>query len=334
MKRFLTGLGGALLVLLVALGVFLFTPVSDPELTSHPAPAVSYADAAARIEAIAAAEAGMDLQPEGRSIALLSGDRAANAVVIFHGYTTVPEQFRLIGQAYRAQGYNVWIPRLPHHGATDRMTDEFSQLSASELRDFADQSVDIAAGLGEDLTVVGLSGGGSLSLWAGFERPEVAHTYLISPLLHPLGYAEWQDRPLVRALRVLPFDIYNWWSEEKKETNVEGYDYPRFSLKGIAALLSLTHWVDSQNQRPANSTVTLIRNDGDTKLDSAFNERFVTRLVPEERLDVYRIPAEAGLLHDLVANQPHAENYDHLTEAYAYLSEALGIPIPDPKANV
>ena len=333
MKRFLAVLGVALAALLVGLGVLFFTPLSDPDLAPHPDPADTYADAAARIEAIANTEAGMDLQPEGRSIDLLSGERTPKAVVIFHGYTTVPEQFRLIGEAYRAQGYNVWIPRLPHHGMTDRMTEEFSNLTATGLRDFADQSVDIGAGLGEDVTVVGLSGGGSLGLWTGFERAEVSETYLISPLLHPLGYEEWQDRPLVRVLRILPADIYNWWSEEKKEANVEGYDYPRFSLKGIAALLSLTHWVDSQKRAPTRSTVTLIRNDGDTKLDSAFNERFVTRLVPPEQVSIYRIPAEAGLLHDLVAHEQHSENYTRLTESYAYLAEALGIPMPDPKAS-
>ncbi len=61
----------------------------------------------------------MDLQPEGHSIAMLTGAHAAKAVVIFHGYTVLPEQFRLVGDAYRAQGYNVWIPRLPRHGMAE-----------------------------------------------------------------------------------------------------------------------------------------------------------------------------------------------------------------------
>lgn len=331
MKRFRVILAGAPAMLLVAVAALVFTPASDPDLTSHPDPADSYADAAARIASVTMTEAGMDLQPEGRSIAMLTGTRTRKAVVIFHGYTSVPEQFRLIGQAYLAQGYNVWIPRLPYHGMTDRMTDAFSRVTATGLRDFADQSVDIGAGLGDEVTVVGLSGGGSLSLWSGFVRPEVTQAHLISPLLHPLGYQEWQDRPLVRALRVMPFDIYNWWNEEEAN-HVEGYDYPRFSLKGIAALLSLAHWVDTRNQPPVASHVNLVRNDGDPKLDAAYNERYLTRLVPAGRLTVNRIPASAGLLHDLVAHEPHSENYAHLTESYTYLAQALGIPIPDPRA--
>lgn len=333
MKRLLSVVGASLATLLVLLLVVAFTPVTDPELSPHPRPADSYDDAVDRIRAIAAAEATLDLQPEGHSIALLAEGRTGEAVVIFHGYTTVPEQFRLIGEAYRAAGYNVWIPRLPFHGATDRMTEEFSRLTATGLRDFADQSVDIGAGLGDRLTVVGLSGGGSLALWSGFERTEVDHTVLISPLLHPMGYQEWQARPIVRALRLSPVDSYAWWSEDLRERNVQGYDYPRYSLKGIAALLSLAHWVEDQGLAPVNSSVTLIRNNGDTKLDGAFNERLVTSLVPAERRVVHRIPADAGLLHDLVAHEPHSENYARLTESYRHLAEALELPIPDPKAG-
>lgn len=333
MRRLFALVGGSLAVILAALIVLTLTSVTDPDLSPRPRPVDSYDDAVERIRSVAAAEAGPDLQPEGRSIALLADGPTEEAVVIFHGYTTVPEQFRLIGEAYRAAGRNVWIPRLPFHGMTDRMTTEFSRLTASGLREFADQSIDIGAGLGERLTVVGLSGGGSLALWSGFERPEVDHTVLISPLLHPLGYPEWQARPIVRALRLSPVDSYAWWNEELKARNVEGYDYPRYSLKGIAALLSLAHWVQDEGRAPLASTVTLIRNDGDTKLDGAFNERLLTGLVPAERLSVYRIPASAGLLHDLVAHEPHSENYAKLTEAYRHLSEALGIPIPDPKAG-
>ena len=333
LKRFFMILGSTMLALVVLLVLVLFTSITDPDLTSHPRPTTSYAAAAAGIQAVAATEAAMDLQPEGRSIAMLAGSSAGKAVVIFHGYTVLPEQFRLIGDAYLAQGYNVWIPRLPRHGMADRMTDEFSKITATELRDFVDASIDIGAGLGEDLTVIGISGGGSLSVWAGFERPEVDHTVLLTPLLHPLGYEEWQDRPLVRALRLSPVDVWNWWSDEMEEKNVQGYDYPRFSLKGIAGLLSMFHWADAQNKPPAHSTFTLVRNDGDPRIDGAFNERFLTRLVPAGQLDVVVIPASAGLGHDLVSWQRHSENYAKLTESYAYLSQALGIPIPDPRVG-
>lgn len=333
MKRRLRIIGIALLSLLVIVAVLLFTRILDPNLSARPEPLASYAEAAKRIDAIQTAEANADLIPEADSIALLAGSQVETSVVIFHGYTSVPRQFRLIAEGYRAQGYNVWVPRLPYHGERDRMTSDFSKLTAQGLRQFADESVDIAAGLGRHVVGIGFSGGGSLGAWSGVERLEVSQTVLISPLLHPLGYAEWQDRPLVRALRILPFDIYNWWDPAKKGSDIEGYSYPRFSLKGIAALLSFAHWADAQaagGTHPARSPVLLVRNDGDQRLDSAYNERFVKRMAAPERLTIFRIPKSAGLLHNFVSPEPFGESYPHISDAYGYLSDALGIPLPDP----
>lgn len=333
MKRSLRISGAILVALIAVLSVLLFSPITDPDLTSHSAPAAGYLDAVARIEAIQADEAASDLIDEGPSIALLTGSQTTTSVVIFHGYTSVPRQFRLVAEGYRAQGMNVWVPRLPYHGQTDRMTDDFSKITAEGLRDFADHNIDIAAGLGEHVIVIGFSGGGSMAAWAGVEREQVAQTVLISPLLHPLGYPEWQARPLVRAIRLLPFDIYNWWDAEKKDADIEGYNYPRYSLKGIAALLSLGHYVDgraAQQPYPALAPVLLVRNDGDQRLDSAYNERYVGRMSAPEQLRVYRIPASAQLLHNFISPEPFGESHEHITEAYRHLSDALGVELPDP----
>ena len=338
MGRWVRIVGVSALILLAALAMALLTPLLDPDLTSHAQPAVSYEDAADRIATISATESELDLIPEGHSIALLTGSREATCVVVFHGYSSVPAQFELIAQAYRDQGCNVWVPRLPYHGSADKMTSDFSRLTARGLRDFADESIDIAAGLGEHVVVLGFSGGGSLAVWSGAERAEVSQTVLISPLLHPLGFAEWQDRPLVRALRSVPFDIYNWWDPEKKNTGetISGYNYPRFSLKGIAALLSLTHWADDRAAGypyPMASPLLLVRNDGDPRLDQAYNERFATRMAPPERMTVFRIPASAELLHNIVSPAPDSQMHERIGEAYGYLSDALGIPLPDPSTT-
>lgn len=333
MKRWLGIIGGVLVALLAILAILLLTPLTDPNLSASPEPANSYDEAIARIDTVKTLEARSDLIPEADSIALLTGSRETTAVVIFHGYTSVPRQFQLVAQGYRAQGYNVWVPRLPYHGSTDRMTEDFSSLSADGLREFADDNVDIATGLGENVVVIGFSGGGSLGAWSGMARPEVTQTILISPLLHPLGFAEWQDRPLVRALRLLPVDIYNWWNPDTEDRGIEGYNYPRFSLKGIAALLSLSHWVDDEargGEQPVPSRVMLVRNDGDQRLDSAYNERYVKRVADPARLEIYRIPASAQLLHNFISPEPFGESHEHITEAYEYLSDALHVPLPDP----
>lgn len=326
----------SLLALLALVAVLLFTPLTDPDARSQAEPARSYAEAATRISAIKGAEASEDLIPEGKSLALLTGSQEETAVVIFHGYTSVPQQFRLVAEGYRKQGYNVWVPRLPYHGERDKMTEDFSKIDAALLREFADENLDIAQGLGKKVVVIGFSGGGSLGVWSSVARDDVDQSILISPVLHPQGVPLWADRPLARALRLSPVDVYRWWDPDLQEDNVEGYNFPRLSLKGLGAMLSLTHWAEKQGKggaTPAKSDVLLIRNDGDQRLDSGYNEQFANRLASPEDLQVYRIPKSAGLLHNFISPEPFSEGYANIAVSYKYLSEALGIPMPDPLAN-
>ncbi len=303
------------------------------DLGSHPDPAASYDDAVLTIEAFWDVESRERLAVDGSSIALLSGARTDRAVVLLHGYTTTPRQFRLLAEGYRDAGYNVWAPRMPFHGQTDRMTKDISQLTPGILREHADRAVDVAVGLGRDVVVVGLSGGGALAAWCAVERPEVTETVAISPLMKPLGTPDLVVRGLVAALRspAVP-DLYQWW-EPRLKAGISGYGYPRFSLKGIAAFLTLVYYAESvavRERHPVKGRFTLVRNEGDQRLDGEFNEALVRRLVDPERLTVFTIPKSAGLLHDIVTPERFGENGERSVEAYGYLAEALGIALPDP----
>ena len=335
LRRLLVTVLALVLVAVVAGGVLLFTPILDPNLTSHPDPVSDYQAAAARIDAVLDEERQLPLITNGGSISLLRGERTKKVVVIFHGYTNTPYEFRLLARAYADEGYNVWVPRLPHHALADKMTDEFSRITAEELVTFADDQLDIAAGLGEDVMTLGLSGGGSLALWSALERHEVTRAVLISPLLQPNGYQEWMIPPMVRALRLSPVDSYAWWNADKGADNVEGMIYPRYSLKGIAAVLGIRLWAQDrvlQTAEPVAGRILLIRNDGDPSIDGAFNERLAATLVPADRLEVFRIPASAGLSHDIVCPDPEFATDAQVSEAYRQLSDALDLTLPDPLA--
>ena len=301
------------------------------DLGARPDPTASYDEASDRIADIIKAEAGELLAPEGHSIALLSGERAERVVILFHGYTTVPRQFLVLAEAYRAAGFNVWTPRMPFHGYVDRLTRDLSRLTAPMLRDHADRAVDIAAGLGDQVTVVGLSGGGALATWCAVERDEVTETFAISPLMQPLGVPVWATRALVGVLPYTP-DVYAWWSPRLK-ADLPGYGYPRFSYKGIGALLELVYWTERVAQHrpyPVEAPYTLLKNDGDNRLDGEFNARLVERLVPADRLTIKTIPASEGLLHDIVTPETFGENHARIELVYRYLSGTLGIDLPDP----
>ena len=122
---------------------------------SNPHPARSYAEALTRVAVLKASD-GVDVWKP--TILLEQGSKVETAVVLFHGFTNNPEQFERLGDAYRAAGYNVLIPRLPEHGDRDLMTKNLSRITEQRLARSADEAVDIAAGLGNKVEVVGLSG--------------------------------------------------------------------------------------------------------------------------------------------------------------------------------
>ncbi len=326
---------GILALLLAAGAAYLFAPLGDPDLSADPLPRLSYSHAVGLMEETRLFEEGLDLSETGGSMAMLQGSRTPTSVVILHGYTATPWPFRHIAQAYSDMGYNVWVPRAPFHGYADKMTEAPSRLTPRLLRDYADRAIQVGAGLGEHVIVIGQSGGGTLAMRALAEHEEVAQAYAISPFMHPKeDLPVWAMRPMARWLAVAP-DAYRWWDEELKDTPAglakSPNAYPRGSLRGMTAYLMTGLWlrdVRSGGDDPAGR-LTLVLNDGDPSIDGPYAREVAEGLVPAGQLTVYTIPASDKLEHDLV--DPQDRNKDRIGVAYSHLSKALGVKLPDPK---
>ncbi len=98
-------------------------------------------------------------------------------------YTSCPEQFRQLGQEFFDKGYNVYIPRQPYHGLQEQIDNELRYLRAEDLAAYGTESADIAQGLGEHVTVAGLSGGGTVASWLAQYRSDVDVAMPIAPFL-------------------------------------------------------------------------------------------------------------------------------------------------------
>src|SRR5574341_820563 len=127
-------------------------PAPTHKLSSRPRPVGGYDEALQRIEAI---RVGQDsaLNPACLLQFMTHGKRVERSIVFAHGYTNCPKQFQALGEAFYASGYNVLIVPLPHHGLADRLTTEQRLLTANELAAYADTAIDIAQGLGEQVTL-------------------------------------------------------------------------------------------------------------------------------------------------------------------------------------
>jgi len=291
---------------LVPVALFLawcFAPVRPGGLDAHPRPATGYAEAMERVRALEAAD-GPDVGPDGRTRAYVHGARTARAVVFLHGLTNCPAQFDSLARLAYARGDNVLVPRLPRHGLSDRMTTVPAGITARELCDLTDRAVDAAAGLGERVTVVGLSVGGTLAAWAAQERGDVDRVVLVAPMLGVSVAPGWKGAVATRLAGVLP-NVFVWWDPKLKE-NVRGprHVYPRFATRAVAATLEVAALVrkDASAGPPRARSAALFVLEGDAAVDN----RAATALVADWRrhgmtaLRTTAFPGTLHLSHDLV----------------------------------
>ena len=298
---------GLLIVLVVVLALW---PFGLAQIVSHPRPAASYDEAVQRLAAVQALE-DEGIRPDCRTQLLTHGARAARAVVLIHGYTAGVPQFVPLGRQFFDHGDNVLLVRLPHHGQVDRLSDEQGTLLATELAALADEAVDIAAGLGEPVIVMGLSGGGVTTAWAAQTRPEVDRAVIIAPAF---GFKQLPAAATLLLANVVPLlpDAYTWWEPALQEKSGRPYTYPRYSRRALAQILRLGFATRAQARRrpPAARSVVVVTNANDDAVDNAAAAALaqIWRAAGAANLVHYEFPAELKLHHDLIDPQaPEAQ---------------------------
>lgn len=313
-----------LLLLLVLLTAWLLLPVTPRGLAADPRPVSSYAEAMRRIAALAAADSpGID--PVCGTRLMTHGRRTARAIVMLHGLTNCPAQFDSLARMSFARGANVLIPRIPRHGFRDRMTDELARLDAREMRVFTDRVLDAAGGLGEHVTVVGLSIGGTLAAWAAQERSDVDRAVLIAPMIGA-AFAPGAWTPVVARLGGALPNLFVWWDDSLKQ-DLEGprHVYPRFSTRAVAATLRIGWSVrDAALRRPpACRSVMMITVGGDRAVDNRMLAGIVSawRRSGDRTIETYEFPEALKLNHDVVDPEQVGGN---VALTYPVLTKAIG----------
>ena len=158
--------------------IFRYSPVRFRTVSR---PARSYADALEKIDQLQALD-DEGVKPLCRSAAHLHGKRTSQCIVMFHGYTNCPHQFHQLASEYHARGFNVLVPRLPGHGLK-QLDEGLVGFELESLLGSVDSAIDIANGLGDHITVTGLSLGGTLACWLAMNRSDVDKVVAISPAL-------------------------------------------------------------------------------------------------------------------------------------------------------
>ena len=271
-------------------------------------PVHDYAEAVQRITAIRSAEPP-DLNPVGRSQFLAQGQRTDRAVVLFHGYTNCPQQFKLLGDQLHERGYNVWIPRMAGHGHADRLTAAHGNITAEQMIAAASTAIDIAQGLGAEVRVMGLSMGGLMTTWVAQNRSDVVRAVSIS---QASGFKALPKKwtPLLRRIVLILPNQMQWWDATVQDKGAgPQHAYPRYGTHGLAQLLKLGAALRSQASRsaPAARAVVIVKNDNDESVDMTTLDDQVNlwRSSGAQNVETYTFGAEQRLVHDMIdPNQP------------------------------
>ena len=293
---------------------------------SNPHPAKSFADAIGMFESLRAQEKKLPLRPEGESRLLHHGHKTERVYVLLHGLTNCPEQFVPFAKILHANGANVVIPRAKYAGYADRLNGVQGLQSGQDLIDQAATGIDIASGLGDNVSLVGLSGSAVAGLWMGQHREGINQMILIAPFFSLDGVPAPVIDFMAAIFARIP-NFYQWWDSAKKE-NLPGpdYAYPRFGTFSMADTILLSR--DVRRNLTSNpiktDRLTFLITASDKAANNALTKEMATRLANKNQVPIllYEFPESARIPHDMIdPNQPDANT----AVSYSKLLELLQV---------
>ena len=266
-------------------------------------PATDYETAMTRFAQVQAQEeAEKTLNPVCCSKVLTHGCKAERVIVMMHGITNCPQQFVDLAPRFYEQGYNVLIPRMPHNGLADPDTNDLRYLTSAELRDCSNTMVDIARGLGNHVTYLGLSVGGLMAAWVAQYRSDVNKAVIISPsfTISPyLGVA--LSKIIMRLFLIMPNLMTQRIMPFK---DVPDHNYLGFATRGLGEMMrfGFSIYDTSKNTGAAAQSVLVITNAADTAVNNNITLQVARHWQTNgsEQLVTFEFDAKYKLLHDLI----------------------------------
>lgn len=309
--------------LIKEIGFFSAKLIHTRHLVAKASPSPNYQESVRRINDLRKLD-GEDVSPDGRTIFLARGQETNKAIVFFHGNTNSPRQFEALGKIFYEKGYNVLIPRVPHHGLKDRMTKDLSRLTALELVKACNDSVDIARGLGQHVTVVGFSMGANMAGWVAQNRSDVDRAVIIAPFWGWKGLPTYFFKPFITFLSVMP-NRFVWW-DKKAKTALTGptSSYYGFSTRGVGQIMGLGWLVMRQARRvaPKAQAIVVITSGLDDAVDENNLDRVVNNWRRHSHVKITRYKFDKALcaFHDMIDPQ---QPYQRTAVVYPKLIELI-----------
>jgi pimeloyl-ACP methyl ester carboxylesterase len=259
------------IIVLLLISWVALRPIPLSTLESHPNPVTNYAQAVQCVRAMQEE----DNQGLARDVCITKlfdhGSQTEHVIVLLHGFTNCPEQFAILGKQFYDAGFNVLIPRFPFHGLSDRLTDALVKLRAEDMCVFGDNMINIAHGLGKKVTVMGISGGGTLSAWLAQNRPDLDYSFPIAAFFALTKMPGWAMMLFERVGMALP-NFFMWWDPRTKAENPHAiyYAYPRYPIRAMVEVFRLgtATQLQAKGHPLAAKTVSMVINDAEPSVNN------------------------------------------------------------------
>ncbi len=302
---------------LAILSIWVLWPVEKKSLQRPNVQRLSFTEAKAKVANINADEKARGIKPNCYSKLNVHEQPSAKTVVMFHGVSACPAQFADLAQYFYARGYNVYSPLAPEHGYSDNLT--HANVTAQQLVDYTNTSINIGSGLGEETGVIGLSGGGNLATWAAQYRPGISRILTLSPFYEPstAQAPKWQMRPLL----VLHGNNFLLPDQLNKPED------PQHSLsyRAIAKYMIVFKNLPRPAQDIGLKHVAVVMADDDDQIDQPLALKTLRGIASanHQQLAHYQLPASLKLGHDIISpdNKHVVEHAVFLHQKYFELYE-------------
>ena len=295
----------ALIVLFLSL-----KPIKVDTLVSNPQPSQSYQESIKRIQEIRTNDA-KGLAPTGHLILMDHGRKVKKVIVFFHGFTSSPRQFKSLGERFYKLGYNVYIPRIPHHGMNDQMLSNLNHLTAEKLIQTSDQAVDVAQGLGEQVIVVGLSMGGAMAGWLAQFRLDIEKAVIIAPTFGTARVPSYFLKHSANYFLSVP-NHFIWWDSRQKSNLIRPTGtYQGFPSRAMGEVrrLGLSVKELSKRMRPRAQSILMITNANDDAVSKEGVDVVVNNWKSQGfPVSSFEFSKESNLGHDLIDPEQRNQN--------------------------
>lgn len=240
-------------------------------------------------------------------------------VILFHGYTAGPWQFKEQAEAFFKAGYNVYVPRIPGHGLMkpdgtptgEKMVDTWNM---REYEHFVQEVHDEVKALGGPMQVVGLSGGSNLAIRMGERYDDLKSVIAMAPYLGP----DERIRPVSKVMqtlervsplkvgRLLDFKNYN---QNKKVALDHPMPHTQGTLNNAYAMLNVGVNVDK-----VKSPMQLITTEQDLLAGTGAVEGLYQRSGGAGKNAWFHYQAKDKVPHAMASRQQNTEpgQVDHL----------------------